>query len=147
MASETWGSRPSHFMIIPNTKRHPSNTKTDQLPILGVITGLSSAHHNICLNFTATCSVAMLVLQKLMFLWRSTKDVNVLCPTIYSRRCNRKQHGRRRGGRSVQLPDSFMILHSSSRHLCTYTYVLYVRPIFSGQRRKPPRRSGLGMDM
>ena len=53
------------------------------------------------------------------------------------RRCNRTQQGRRCGGRSVQLPDSFMILHSSSRHLCTYTYVLYVRPnIFSGKRRK-----------
>ena len=64
------------------------------------------------------------------------------------RRCNGKQQGRRRGGRSVQLSDSFMILHSSSRHSCTYTYVLYVRPnIFSGKKRKPPRRSGLGMDM
>ena len=40
MASEAWGSRPSHFMIIPNTKRHPNNTKTDQLPIFGVISGL-----------------------------------------------------------------------------------------------------------
>ena len=40
MASETWGSRPSHFMIIPNTKRHPNNTKTDQLPVLKVIAGL-----------------------------------------------------------------------------------------------------------
>ena len=37
-------------------------------------------------------------------------------------RCNAKQQRRRRGGRSVQLPDWFMILHSSSRHLCTYTY-------------------------
>ena len=27
-------------MIIPNTKRHPSNTKMDQLPIFEVITGL-----------------------------------------------------------------------------------------------------------
>ena len=41
MASETWGSRPSHFMIIPNTKRHPNNTKTDKLPTFWVITGLS----------------------------------------------------------------------------------------------------------
>ena len=32
-----WGSRPSHFMIIPNTKRHPNNIKTDQLPISEVI--------------------------------------------------------------------------------------------------------------
>ena len=34
MASQTWGSHSSHFMIIPNTKRLPNNTKTDQLPIL-----------------------------------------------------------------------------------------------------------------
>ena len=65
------------------------------------------------------------------------------------RRCNGKQQGRRRGGRSVQIPDSFIILHSSSRHWCTYTYALYVRPSNStGKRgRKPPRKSGLGMDM
>ena len=41
-----WGSRPSHFMIIPNTKRHPNNTKTDQLPISEVITGLPRPYHN-----------------------------------------------------------------------------------------------------
>ena len=43
------------------------------------------------------------------------------------RRCNGKQQRRRRGGGSVQLPDWFMILHSSSRRLCTYTstYVLF----------------------
>ena len=40
------------------------------------------------------------------------------------RRCNGKQQRRRRGGRSVQLPDWFMILRSSSRHLCSYTYAL-----------------------
>ena len=34
------GSRPSLFMIIPNTTRHPNNTKTDQLRISEVITGL-----------------------------------------------------------------------------------------------------------
>ena len=39
------------------------------------------------------------------------------------RRCNGKQQRRRRGGRSVHLPDWFMMLHSSSRHLCMYTYV------------------------
>ena len=32
------------------------------------------------------------------------------------RRCNEKQQRRRRGSRRVQLPDWFMILHSSSRH-------------------------------
>ena len=41
-----WGSRPSHFMIIPNTKRHPNNTKTDQLPISEVITGLPRPYRN-----------------------------------------------------------------------------------------------------
>ena len=40
------GSRPSIFMIIPNTKRHPNNTKTDQLPIYEVITGLPRPYHN-----------------------------------------------------------------------------------------------------
>ena len=40
------GSRPSLSMIIPNTKRHPNNTKTDQLPISEVITGLPRPYHN-----------------------------------------------------------------------------------------------------
>ena len=40
------------------------------------------------------------------------------------RRFNEKQQLRRRSGRSVQLPDWFMTRHSSSRHVCTYTYVL-----------------------
>ena len=46
MTSEQEGSRSSHPMIIPNTKRHPNNTKTDQLPIFGVITGLPRPYHN-----------------------------------------------------------------------------------------------------
>ena len=55
------------------------------------------------------------------------------------RRCNGKQQGMRRGGRNVQLPDSFMVLRPSSRHSCTYTYVLYVRPnIFRGKKSKKP---------
>ena len=33
-------------MIIPNTKRHPNNTKTDQLPISEVITGLPRPYHH-----------------------------------------------------------------------------------------------------
>ena len=33
-------------MIIPNTKRHLNNTKTDQFPIFWVITGLPRPHHN-----------------------------------------------------------------------------------------------------
>ena len=35
------------------------------------------------LNCTPTCSVAMLVLWKFMFLWRSTKEVKMLCPTRF----------------------------------------------------------------
>ena len=39
-----WGSRPSHFMIIPNTKGHPinNNTKTDPISEVITITGLPS---------------------------------------------------------------------------------------------------------
>ena len=33
------------------------------------------------MNYTPTCSVAMLVLWKFIFLWRSTKEVNMLRPT------------------------------------------------------------------
>ena len=40
MVSDDAGSRPFLFMITPNTKRHPNSTKTDQLPISEVITGL-----------------------------------------------------------------------------------------------------------
>ena len=40
------------------------------------------------------------------------------------RRCNGKRQRRRRGGLSVQFPHWFMILHSPSGHLCTYTFVL-----------------------
>ena len=46
------GSRPSLFMIIPNTKRHPINTKTDQLPISEVTTGLPRPYHHIYPHFT-----------------------------------------------------------------------------------------------
>ena len=50
MASDDVGSRPSRFMIIPNTERHPDNTKTDQLPISELITGLPRPYHNIYLQ-------------------------------------------------------------------------------------------------
>ena len=46
MASDDAGSRPSRFMRIPTTKRHPNNTKTDQLHISEVITGLPQPCHN-----------------------------------------------------------------------------------------------------
>ena len=45
-----WGSRPSHFIMIPNTKRHPNNKKTDQLPISEVITRLPRPYLNIRLK-------------------------------------------------------------------------------------------------
>ena len=47
-----WRSRASYFMIIPNSKRHPINTKTDQLPISEVTTGLPRPYHNIYPHFT-----------------------------------------------------------------------------------------------
>ena len=40
------GSRPSLFMILPNTKRHSNNTKTDQSPISEIPTGPSRPYHN-----------------------------------------------------------------------------------------------------
>ena len=42
------------FMIIPNTKRHPKNTKTDQLPISEVIIGLPRPYHNTSAPWWAT---------------------------------------------------------------------------------------------
>ena len=58
----------------------------------------------------------------------------MLCPT---RLVDATENSKARGGRSVQLPDPFMTLHSSSRHLCTDTYVLYVRPnTVSGKKAK-----------
>ena len=45
------GSRPSHLMVIPNTKRRPNNMKTDQSPFFEVITGLPRPYHN---NFIKT---------------------------------------------------------------------------------------------
>ena len=55
-------------------------------------------------------------------------------------RCNAKQQRRRRGGRSVQLPDWFMILHSSSRHFMhvrVYARATY-HQIYSAKRREKP---------
>ena len=40
------GSRPSLFYDNPEYKRHPNNTKTDQLPISEVITGLPRPYHH-----------------------------------------------------------------------------------------------------
>ena len=53
----------------------------------------------------------MLVILKLMFLWGSTRGEDVLFDES-CRRCNGKEERRKRGGRRVQLPDWFMVLHS-----------------------------------
>ena len=64
-------------------------------------------------------------------------------------RYNGKHQRRRRGGRSVQLPDWFMVLHSSSRDIYERIRTYHVRPNTFDEkgRRKPARRSGLGMKM
>ena len=62
---------------------------------------------------------------------------DVMSDEIYCR-CNGQQQRRRRGGRSVQLPGWVMILHSSSRQLCKYTYVLRTTNIFSENKRETP---------
>ena len=69
----------------------------------------------------------------------------VMFDEIY-RRCSGKRQRRMRGGRSVQLPDWFMVLNSSSRHLSTYMYVLrttkYVRPRKKKKLREVRSRDG-----
>ena len=40
-----WGSRLSHFMIIPNTKRNPNKYENGPLAISEVITGLPRQNH------------------------------------------------------------------------------------------------------
>ena len=46
MASDDVGLSLISLIIIPNTKRHPNFTKTDQLPISEVSTGLPRPYHN-----------------------------------------------------------------------------------------------------
>ena len=46
MASDDAAPARLFFMIIPNPKRHPNNTKTDQLPISEIITGLPRPYHH-----------------------------------------------------------------------------------------------------
>ena len=46
MASDDVGLSPVPFYENPEYKRHPINTKTDQLPISEVITGLPRPYHN-----------------------------------------------------------------------------------------------------
>ena len=54
------------------------------------------------------------------------------------RRCSGTQQRRRHDGRSVQVPDGFMILHSSSRHLCMYRYVLRTTKYIRRKKLKEP---------
>ena len=71
-----------------------------------------------------------------------------IMPDEIWRRCNGKQQKRRRGGPSVQLPDWFMILHSSWGYLWTYTYVRRTTKYIRREKEKEnPQRSGLRMDM
>ena len=58
---------------------------------------------------------------------------------IFCRWCNGKQQRTRRGGRSVQRPNWFMILHSSSRHVCTNTYALGTTKYIRRKKEKNPR--------
>ena len=46
MASDDVGLSPVPFYDNPEYKRHPNNTKTDQLPISEVITGLPRPYHH-----------------------------------------------------------------------------------------------------
>ena len=70
MRCETWGSRPSHFMIIPKKKRRPSNTKTDQLPNFGVINGLPRPYLNSMLfRFTVMMCVSIAVVGGKLRFW------------------------------------------------------------------------------
>ena len=56
-------------MIIPNTKGHPNNTKTDQLPISEVITGLPRPYHHNCLYFQVFRRSILQILPVLEVLW------------------------------------------------------------------------------
>ena len=57
MASDDVGLSPVPFYDNPEYKRHPNNTKTDQLPISDVITGLPRPYHNTPLLYFGLASV------------------------------------------------------------------------------------------
>ena len=72
MASDHVGCRPSHFMCIPNTKRHPNNTKTDQLPIFGVNIGIPRPYLNtLLLGATSWIQRQQALCLRAFVLWRS----------------------------------------------------------------------------
>ena len=72
-----WGSRPCLFMIISNTKRHPNNTKTDQLPISEVITGLPRPYHNINPKFLKMSMSTPLLRVRI---WKFAHNTCLMCP-------------------------------------------------------------------
>ena len=61
-------------------------------------------------------------LQVYVFVAVANRGEDVMSDEI-CRRFNRTHQQRTRSGRSVQVSDWFMIRHSSSGHVCTYTYV------------------------
>ena len=58
MASDD-AARPSLFYDNPEYKRHPNDTKTDQLPISEVITGLPRPYHHTYVHtrYSHACAV------------------------------------------------------------------------------------------
>ena len=66
--------------------------------------------------------------------------VNIFMSDEICRRFNGNQQQRRRSGQSVQLTNWFMIRHSSSRHVCTYTYVLRTTKHTQRKQKAPPPR-------
>ena len=65
MASDDVGLSPVPFYDNLEYKRHPNNTKTDQLPISGVITGLPRPYHNMYVCMSVCLSVGLLCLSVL----------------------------------------------------------------------------------
>ena len=55
MASDDVGLSPVPFYDNPEYKRHPNYTKTDQLPISDVITGLPRPYHHNSVKLNTYC--------------------------------------------------------------------------------------------
>ena len=74
------------------------------------------------LNCTLTCLVIMLALEKFIYLWRSTKEVNMLCPTrfVVDATENSKE-----GGVAAELysPQTGLFMILTFMHVCVRTYL------------------------